>query len=145
MSVTPRYLVHLSSAEIAFLHALVQRQVRGLVAERPEGRGTGLAAASPELLSLDRRLLARLREVSDDEEAYFGARRIRPEAARIGEEQAALAEVAARNAGACLQGWSASFREAGCDTRQGHCNPAGRGSNVTLLHEAGQRPRVRVG
>jgi len=107
MTVTPRYLVQLSSAEIAFLHALVQRQVRGLVAERPEGHGRDPTAAPPELVSLDRRLLARLREVSDDEEAYFGARRTRPEAARIGEEHAALAEVAARNAGGPLAGFAA--------------------------------------
>lgn len=96
MRVTPRYLVQLSSAEIGFLHALVQRRLRGFVGERPEGRGLDPVCAPPELVSLDRRLLVRLEEVTRDEEAYFGGRRARPETGWINEEHAALAEAAAR-------------------------------------------------
>ncbi len=95
MKTTPRHLVQLSSAEIAFLHTLVQRQMRALLAERPEGRGVDPVAAPTELVSLDRRLLARLKDVADNEEVYFQARRSRPEAAWINEEHAALAEIAA--------------------------------------------------
>lgn len=96
MRVTPRYLVQLSSAEIAFLHALVQRHLRGFVGERPEGRGIDPVCAPPELVSLDRRLLVRLEEVTRDEDAYFGGRKARPETGWIDEEHAALAEAAAR-------------------------------------------------
>lgn len=96
MKATPRYLVQLSSAEIAFLHALVQRRLRGFVAERPEGRGMDPVCAPPELVALDRRLLVRLEEVTRDEDAYFGARKTRPEAGWISEEHAALAEAARR-------------------------------------------------
>lgn len=99
MNVTPRYLVQLSSAEIAFLHALVQRRLRGFVAERPEGRGMDPVCAPPELVALDRRLLVRLEEVTRDEEAYFGRRKARPEAGWISEEHAALAEAARRGDG----------------------------------------------
>ena len=125
MKVTPRYLVQLSSAEIGFLHALVQRQVRSYVAEHPEGRGMARAAAPPELVSLDRRLLARLKEVTDDEEPYF-ARRL--EAGWINEEHAALTEVAARDKRASPPPATA--------TRQG--------SNVTWLH-GNSRRRTRAG
>lgn len=138
MIVTPRYLVQLSSAEIAFLHVLVQRQLRSLVAERPDGRGLDPAAAPPELVALDRRLLARLREVSDDEEAYFEGRgRRRPEAARIGEEHAALAEVAARGAGVALA--SAAVPKALA------LAPGRPASNVVPLPRAGWRSRARAG
>lgn len=138
MTVTPRYLVQLSSAEIALLHALVQRQVRGFVTERPEGRGLDPAAAPPELVSLDRRLLARLREVSNDEEAYFGGHgRRRPEAARIGEEHAALAEVAARGTEVALAGFALPKAFALAPGRQA--------SNVVPLHGAGKRSRARAG
>lgn len=132
MTVTPRYLVQLSSAEIAFLHAVVQRQLRGLVAERPEGRGLDPATAPPELVSLDRRLLARLREVSDEEEAYFaGQGRRRPEAVRIGEEHAALAE-AARSAGGTLAGFA--------EVRVVALAPGRQAGNVVPLRGAGRRP-----
>ncbi len=94
MKVTPRYLVQLSSAEIAFLHALLQQQMRRFVAEGPEGRGVEHGTAPPELVSLDGRMLTRLKEVADTEEAYFAGRRLRPEAAWISEEHAVLAELA---------------------------------------------------
>jgi len=138
MTVTPRYLVQLSSAEIAFLHALVQRQLRGFVAERPEGRGLDWITAPPELASLDRRLLARLREVSDNEEAYFaGQGRRRPEAVRIGEEHAALAE-AARSTGVTLAGCAV--------TKVLALAPDGQAGNVVPLRGAGRRPgAARVG
>ena len=96
MRVTPRHVVQLSSAEIAFLHALVQRQVRSFVAEHPEGRGMDHGVPPPELISLDRRLLSRLKEVADQEEGFFTTRRPRQEAIWIDEEHAALAEIAAR-------------------------------------------------
>lgn len=96
MKVTPRHLVQLSSAEIAFLHALVQQQVRSFVAEHPEGRGMGFGVPPPELTSLDRRLLARLGEAAAQEEAYFSGRRPRAEAICIDEEHAAFAQVVAR-------------------------------------------------
>ena len=98
MKTTPRHLVQLSSAEIAFLHALVQHQMRAFLAERPEGRGVDPAAAPLELVLLDRRLLTRLKDVADSEEVFFQAGRSRPEAAWISEEHAALAEIAAPRA-----------------------------------------------
>lgn len=137
MTATPRYLVQLSSAEVAFLHALVQRQLRRVLAERPEGRGLDHATAPPELVSLDRRLLSRLREVSDDEQAYFGAGggRGRPEAARIAEEHAALAEVAATNAAGAL-GWP---------MMAGDPAPRRPAGNVVPLHGTSRRPSARTG
>jgi hypothetical protein len=134
MKVTPRYVVQLSSAEVAFLHALVQRQVRGFVAERPEGRGMDLAAPPPELVSLDRRLLARLQEVADDEEVLFGGRQERLEAIWINEEHAALAEVAANGGGVRIAAPEAPVAD-----------PIWQGSNVTPLHGTGRRPRARAG
>lgn len=162
MKITPRYLVQLSSAEIVFLHSLVQRQVRGVMGERPEGRGMDPAVVPPELVSLDRRLLTRLREVSDDEEVYFGKRRTRPEAGRINEEHAVLAEIAALGERGSFSG-SAAFRGASCNARPGRRTPATdevvqsaaskalavasirQGSNVIPLHTAGQRQTARVG
>lgn len=132
MKVTPRYLVQLSSAEIAFLHALVQRQVRGFVAERPEGRGMDRAVAPPELVSLDHRLLARLKEVAD-EEVHFG-RQGRPEARWINEEHAALAEVVAKGG---------FVRIAAPETPA--ADPIWQGSNVTPLHGTGRWLSTRAG
>jgi hypothetical protein len=134
MKVTPRYLVQLSSAEIAFLHVLVQRQLRGFVAERPEGRGLDPAEAPPELVALDRRLLARWQEIAQDEEGYFGGQGRRPpEAMWIAEEHAALAgAAAARGALSALPVFvpkalalAAGGRKAG---------------NVVSLHGTGRRP-----
>ena len=123
MKVTPRYLVQLSSAEIALLHGLVQRQVRALVAERPQGRGLDSIIAPPELIALDRRLLMRLQEVTDHEEAYFAGRRARPEAAWIAEEHAALAEGLFRQSLAALPATGAYL-------------PGEPGDNVMLLRKA---------
>jgi hypothetical protein len=140
MKTTPRYLVQLSSAEIGVLHALVQRQVRAFVAERPEGRGLELGTAPPELAALDRRLLAQLMTVTDQEEARFGdPRRARPEAAWIAEEHAALAEAARpRGEGVPRPGRAALM---------GHdLVPAagGPGGNVVPLRGAGRHRRARA-
>lgn len=146
MRVTPRYLVQLSSAEIAFLHALVQRRLRGFVGERPEGRGMDPVCAPPELVSLDRRLLVRLEEVTRDEEAYFGKRKARPEIGWINEEHAALAEAAARRE-AGPRPDSGTPGRAGAAARRGRGETAGsvgdaafkdRSNNVVPLHGAGQ-------
>lgn len=141
MKVTPRYLVQLSSAEIAFLHALVQRQVRGVVGERPEGRGMDPAVAPPELVSLDRRLLTRLKEVADGEEVYFSERRTRPEAGWINEEHAALAQVAAREAGSDARPGRRTLATGEvvqiAASRAFAVASTGQGSNVTPLRAAG--------
>lgn len=151
MKVTPRYLVQLSSAEIAFLHALVRHRLRGFVGERPEGRGINPACAPPELVSLDRRLLVRLEEVTRDEEAYFGGRKARPETGWINEEHAALAEAAARYgtpphpvgapAGAGAAGRSRGTAAGGTRSAAPEAPATGvadRSSNVVPLHGPGR-------
>jgi hypothetical protein len=98
MKITPRHVVQLSSAEIGFLHGLVQRQVRSFVAEH--SGSPDLGAPPPELTSLERRLLARLGDAAAQEAIYFTKRCPRAEGTWIREEHAVLAEVAARQDGA---------------------------------------------
>ena len=150
MKATPRYLLQLSSAEIAFLHALVRRRSRGFVAERPGGRGVAPLRAPPELVALERRLRVRLEEVTRDEEAYFGGRTARPEVRWIGEEHAALAEAARRGDGPRPAGTPEGV---GVATRHGRgataeitrgVAPEGQASNVVPLRGPG-RPAAHAG